>query len=75
MGPFFQGLASTWQDFSVEVEDFVASGDRVCVIGRADGTLNGTKTGYGFVHAWTVRTGRSPSLTSTSTPSPEMLAG
>ena len=44
VGRFFQGLAATWADFGVETDDYVASGDR----------LNGTTTGYGFVHSWTV---------------------
>src|SRR5260221_12457859 len=46
---FFQKLASTWEDFSLEVEDICASGERVCVIGRAGGKLDGAQTGYGFV--------------------------
>ena len=54
---FFQNLASTWEDFSLEIEDICASGDRVCVIGHAGGKLDGQQTNYGFVHAWTVRDG------------------
>jgi uncharacterized protein len=54
---FFQKLASTWEDFNLEVEDMCASGDRVCVIGQAGGKLDGRQTSYGFVHAWTVRDG------------------
>ena len=54
---FFQNLASTWEDFSLEVEDICASGDRVCVIGHAGGKLDGQQTNYRFVHAWTVRDG------------------
>jgi uncharacterized protein len=54
---FFQKLASTWEDFKLEVEDMCASGDRVCVIGKAGGKLDGQQTSYGFVHAWTVRDG------------------
>jgi ketosteroid isomerase-like protein len=74
VGQFFQGLADQWQDFSVNPEDFVASGDRVCVIGRADGTLNGTKTGYGFVHAWTVRDGALARLDEYVDPDAAMLS-
>jgi ketosteroid isomerase-like protein len=57
VGEFFQRLASTWEDFGLAIDDYVASGDRVCVIGRASGRLGGVETGYGFVHAWTVRDG------------------
>jgi ketosteroid isomerase-like protein len=55
VGQFFQGLASTWDGFGLEIDDYVASGNRVCVIGRAAGQLDGVQTGYGFVHAWTLR--------------------
>ena len=75
VGEFFQGLGSTWQDFSVDAQDFLASGDRVCVIGRADGTLNDTKTGYGFVHAWTVRDGELARFDEYVDPDPELLQG
>jgi ketosteroid isomerase-like protein len=57
VGQFFQGLGATWEDFGLELDDFVASGDRVCVIGRAHGRLKGQETGYGFAHCWTVRDG------------------
>src|SRR5204863_1532732 len=33
VGAFFQKLAATWQDFNVQADHFVASGDRVCVVG------------------------------------------
>jgi ketosteroid isomerase-like protein len=75
VGQFFQGLVSTWQDFGLEIQDYVASGDRVCVIGRAEGTLNGTRTGYGFVHAWTVRDGELARFDEYVDPDAEMLAG
>ena len=57
VGAFFQKLASTWQDFNLEIDDYVASGERVCVIGTAGGVLEGETASYGFVHAWTVRDG------------------
>ena len=57
VGGFFQNLGSTWEGLNVEVDDFVASGDRVVVLGRASGSLNGVQTGYGFVHAWKVADG------------------
>lgn len=57
VGEFFQKLSDTWENFGIELDAFVASEDRVCVIGRATGRLDGAETGYGFVHAWTVRDG------------------
>ena len=57
VGAFFQKLASTWDEFGLEVDDLVASGDRVCAIGRANGTLDGGQASYGLVHAWTMRDG------------------
>jgi ketosteroid isomerase-like protein len=54
---FFENLGKTWDGLSVQVDDFVASGDRVCAIGTASGTTGGTDVSYGFVHAWTVRDG------------------
>jgi ketosteroid isomerase-like protein len=73
VGGFFQGLGSTWSDFSVDAQHYVASGDRVCVIGRADGNLNGTRTGYGFVHSWTVRDGTCVRFDEYVDPDAEML--
>jgi uncharacterized protein len=73
VGRFFQGLGSTWSDFSVQVHDYVASDDRVCVTGRADGQLNGTRTGYGFVHSWTVRDGACVRFDEYVDPDAEML--
>jgi ketosteroid isomerase-like protein len=57
VGRFFERLAGTWEDFGLELDDFVASGERVCAIGRAGGKLNGQETGYGFAHCWIVRDG------------------
>jgi ketosteroid isomerase-like protein len=74
VGKFFQNLASTWDEFSLEVDDLVASGDRVCAIGRAGGTLNGKQASYGFVHAWTVKDGVLVRFDEYVDPSPELLA-
>jgi ketosteroid isomerase-like protein len=74
VGAFFQKLASTWQDFSLEIDDYVASGDRVCVIGRAGGILEGETASYGFVHAWTVRDGVLVRFDEYVDPSRELLA-
>ena len=69
---FFERLGSIWPDLNLEIEDFVASGDRVCVIGSATGTANGTQTGYGFVHAWTVRDGAAVRFAEYADPEPEL---
>jgi uncharacterized protein len=73
VGGFFQNLVSIWSDFSVDVDDFVAEGDRVCVIGRATGKVGDTKTGYGFVHAWTMSDGRAVRFDEYVDPDPELL--
>ena len=57
VGGFFQRLADTWQDFGIEIDAILESGDRVVAIGRAHGKLDGVDTGYGFVHSWTARDG------------------
>jgi ketosteroid isomerase-like protein len=74
VGRFFQNLASTWEDFALEIEDLVASNDRVCAIGRAGGKLNGEQASYGFVHAWTVRDGVCVRFDEYVDPSPEVIA-
>ena len=73
VGKFFQNLASTWDGFFLEVDDLVASGDRVCAIGRAGGTLDGEQASYGFVHAWTVRDGVLVRFDEYVDPSPELI--
>jgi len=74
VGRFFERLAGSWNGLELEFDDFVASGDRVCVIGRAQGRLDGTQTGYGFVHCWTVRNGLCTDFSEYVDPAPEMLA-
>jgi uncharacterized protein len=58
VGQFFQAVADNWSDFQVDLDDIVASGDRVCAIGHGAGKLDGDDAEYGFVHAWTVRDGK-----------------
>lgn len=58
VGGFFAGLAERWSDFVVEVDDIFDSGAAVYGRGRANGKLDGTPTGYGFVHVFTVREGK-----------------
>jgi uncharacterized protein len=75
VGKFFQKLASTWEEFGLEIDDLVASGDRVCAIGRAGGNLTGGQAAsYGFVHAWTVRDGVCVRFDEYVDPSPELIA-
>jgi uncharacterized protein len=73
VGGFFEKLARTWEDLRLEIEDYCASGDRVCVIGSARGKLDGRDAAYGFVHAWTVRDGTCVKFTEYADPSPEVL--
>jgi ketosteroid isomerase-like protein len=73
VGRFFERLVGIWQDFSVDVEDFVASGDRVCVIGRGSGKVDGEQAGYGFVHCWTLSGGRAQRFDEYASPGPELL--
>src|SRR4051812_5353923 len=58
VGAFFERLGSIWEGLDIQVTDFVASGDRVCVIGRGSGKVGGEDAGYGFVHAWTLADGK-----------------
>ena len=69
---FFERLGSIWEGLNLEIEDFVASGDRVCVIGKGSGSVSGTRTGYGFVHAWTVRDGAAARFAEYADPAPEL---
>jgi ketosteroid isomerase-like protein len=73
VGRFFERLVGIWQDFEVEVEDFVASGDRVCVIGRGSGKVEGKPAGYGFVHCWTLAGDRASRFDEYASPGPELL--
>lgn len=74
VGQFFQRLVEKWEGLQLDLRDFVASGDRVCVIGQAGGRLDGTQTGYGFVHCWTVRDGLCVDFDEYVDPAPELLA-
>jgi ketosteroid isomerase-like protein len=72
VGGFFQRLGGIWEGLNIEVDDFCASGDRVCVIGRGSGSVEGKQTGYGFVHAWTVRDGAAVKFDEYADPAPEL---
>jgi ketosteroid isomerase-like protein len=75
VGQVFQGIATTWEGFGVELDDLVGAGDRVFAIGRAHGRLEGRETGYGFVHCWTVRDGALARLDEYVDPDPEVYGG
>jgi ketosteroid isomerase-like protein len=74
VGGFFQRLVGAWDGLTLVLTDFVASGDRVCVIGQARGRLDGTETGYGFVHCWTIWNGLCTDFEEYVDPAPELLA-
>lgn len=53
-------LARDWENFSVDVDDFVAEGERVVSFGTYTGTYRqtGRSMSAPFAHSWTVRGGR-----------------
>ena len=57
VGGFFAGLASRWSGFALEIDDVSDGGGVVFGRGRAGGELDGTPSGYGFVHVFTMRDG------------------
>ena len=73
VGAFFQKLVGIWSDFDVQVDDFVASGDRVCAIGRGSGKVNGEAASYGFVHCWTLSDGVTVRFDEYASPGPGLV--
>jgi ketosteroid isomerase-like protein len=73
VGAFFQKLVGIWEGLDIQVDDFVASGNRVCVIGRGSGKVDGQETGYGFVHCWTLEDGLATRFDEYAAPGPELL--
>ena len=71
---FFGKVASSWDGLHVEIDGIVASDDRVCAIGRAAGDLDGTRTGYRFVPAWTISDGLCTRFDEYADPAPEVVA-
>jgi ketosteroid isomerase-like protein len=71
---FFGKVAESWGGLHVELDSIVASGDRVCAIGRAAGELDGSHTGYRFVHAWTIDDGLCARFDEYADPAPEVAA-
>jgi ketosteroid isomerase-like protein len=73
VGRFFERLGGIWEGLNLELDDFVASGNRVCVIGRGSGRVDGQEASYGFVHAWTVEGDRAVRFDEYSQPGPGLL--
>jgi ketosteroid isomerase-like protein len=73
VGAFFERLGALWEGLALELDDFVASGDRVCVIGRGSGKVDGQEAAYGFVHAWTLADGKAVRFDEYAQPGPELL--
>jgi uncharacterized protein len=71
---FFQRLGEIWDGLEVKVQDLVASGDRVVVLGRASGKVGGSDAAYAFAHAWRVRDDRAVRFEEYADPGPELLA-
>jgi uncharacterized protein len=73
VGAFFERLVGIWEGLDIEVTDVVASGDRVCVIGRGSGKVDGEEAGYGFVHAWTLADGKAVRFDEYAQPGPGLV--
>ena len=58
VGRFFERLGSVYDGIDIQVEDLVASGDRVCVIGHGSGKANGRDVDWGFTHCWKLADGK-----------------
>jgi ketosteroid isomerase-like protein len=73
VGAFFERLGGLWDGLDLDLADFVASGDRVCVIGRGSGKVDGREADYGFVHAWTLADGKAVRFDEYAQPGPGLL--
>jgi uncharacterized protein len=60
---FFGKLAESWQDLSVEPEEFIDAGDTVVVVARDRGTGVGGALETQTVHLWRMRDGKAVSFT------------
>src|SRR5207247_415339 len=50
---FFGRLAGIWDSLEIVTDAFVASDDRVVVVGEGRGKIDGADAAYGFAHSWT----------------------
>ena len=60
---FFGKLADTWQDLSVEPEEFIDAGDTVVVVARDRATGAGGEIDSTVIHLWRMRDGKAVSFT------------
>ena len=75
VGGFFAGIPARWENVDLKFERFVADGDGVVVLGRADGILRGHgPSGYGFVHWFTWTGDTISSFREMVDPDPTLLA-
>jgi hypothetical protein len=60
----FMRLGAEWQDFAATIDEYVAQGDKVVVLGTYSGTCKATgkSVEVPFAHVWTVRDGKVVSL-------------
>jgi ketosteroid isomerase-like protein len=71
---FFERLMELWDELGVELETMAASDDHVVAVGRASGSIQGTKTGFGFAHVWAIANGRVTGFSEFVDPDEELLA-
>jgi uncharacterized protein len=74
VGQFFSRLMELWNELAVSVDEFVASGDHVIVLGRASGTIDGRAAGYAFAHVWVISGGKASRFFELVDPDEELLS-
>jgi uncharacterized protein len=52
VGEFFGKIGEVWETLEIHVDEVIADGDRVIVLGRHIGKGAGGEFAVGFVHAW-----------------------
>jgi uncharacterized protein len=71
---FFEKLVGMWEGLAVEIDQIVASGDHVVVLGRANGKIDGKEAGYGFAHVWVLADRRATRFFEFVDPDEELLS-
>jgi ketosteroid isomerase-like protein len=74
VGQFFEKLGRLWDELAVEIDEVVASGDTVVVLGRASGKIEGGPAGYGFAHVWVMTDRRATRFFELVDPDEDLLA-
>jgi ketosteroid isomerase-like protein len=59
---FMQGLPTVFEELRVEPDEFIASGDRVVVVGHHRGRAKGGPFDVGFAMVWQMRNGKAVSF-------------